>query len=233
MFSNKKAFTIIEITLVIGIIWILIAWITVYLWWSDEKRATMEAQGCASTIWGRISNYVFFALTSKNIKPEDLNTTISPNFYTIGLSWWNSTEAQPCNAINASWDNILCDKLIFWYSTWTIWDIELYKEITVRNTCRQNQPNLRFFWSGENNDTIKKVVMNKWFTTINLNNSNTFYLDWWSLVGDIIIALCDNDDCYPRKEISKRVVDWRSQTISQYNCGFYDDEWLKCKEREN
>lgn len=231
MFSNKKAFTIIEITLVICIIWILIAWITVYLWGTDDRRAVIEAQGCASTIWGRINNYVFFALTSKNLKLENEWITVSPTIYTIQLSGWNSTDIKPCNAINASGDNILCDKLIFWFSTW--WDLGLYKEITVRNSCRQNQPHLWFFWSGENNNTIKKVVMNKWFTTINLNNSNTFYLDGGSLVGDIIIALCNNDECYPRKEISKRVIDWRSQTISQYNCGFYDDEWFKCKDREN
>lgn len=226
----------IEIILVIGIIWILIAWITVYLWWFDEKRAEIEAQWCASTIWGRISNYVFFALTSKNIKPDNLNKTISPNLYTIGLSWWNSTETKPCNAINASWDNILCDKLIFWYSTWTIWDIEPYKEITVKNTCRQNQPHLWFFWTGWNNGWwigINNVIMNKWFTTLNLNNSNTFYLDWGGLVWEIIIVLCNNSDCSLKKEIAKRVVDWRSQTISQHNCAFYEDDWFKCKDRES
>lgn len=221
MFLNKKAFTIIEITLVIGILWLLIAWVTVYLWWSDEKRATIEAQWCTSTIWWEITNYVFFALTSKNLRLTG-SQTVSPNIYTIGLSWWTN----PCNAANASGQN--CDKLLFWYSTWSIWDNKLYKEITVRNTCRQNQPHLWFFWSWDDNT----VIMNKWFTTLSLNDWNPFKLKSGELVWDIIIVLC-NKDCSTKKEIAKRTVDWRSQTISQHNCNFYEDDLLKCKEREN
>lgn len=232
MLSNKKAFTLVEVVLVISIIWLLIAWITVYLWSSDEKRETIEAQWCASTLWGHISNYVFFALTSKNLRVEN-STTVSPNIYTIWLSWWNSNESTPCNTINASGNNILCDKLIFWYSTWEN-DIWIYKEITVKNSCRQNQPHLWFFWSWW--DNIKNVVMNKWFTTMSLSNPNTFYLKDWAweniVVWEIIIVLC-NKNCSTKKEIAKRVADWRSQTISLHNCAFYEDDSLKCKERES
>ena len=217
VFKNKKAFTILEITLVVAVIWILMVWMTIYLWWSDEKRAIIEAQWCASTIWGEMTNYVFFALTSKNLRLEDSNSVVSPDTYTIWLS--NCSEFD---------GDTLCNSLNFWYQIW--WgSIEPYKEVTVKNTCRQNQSNLKFFRNWWDNT----VYMNKWFTTTKLNDSRTFQLEWWNLLWDIIIVFCSNDACSPKKEISKRVVDWRSQTISQHNCAFYEDDWFKCKKREN
>ena len=82
--------------------------------------------------------------------------------------------------------------------------------------------------------------MNKWFSPLNINEMRVFYLQWSQsqdskeTLWNIVIVLCSDDDCTTRKQVWKRDVDWRSQTISLKKCKFYDDtDPNKCKEREH
>lgn len=215
----------VELVIVVTIMWLLIMATTVYLGWSWEKRKVIEGQWCAAALWWEISNYVFYALTSKKLRLSNTET-ISPNYYIIQFSWSDN------NGICTSWHE--CNKIIFSYSIWDLTDIKNYKSVDITNTCRQNRQSLKFYWSWTNTNYI---VMNKWFSPKSISDQEVFYLQWndWRklLSWDIIVWLClDGDECSNPKQIWKFVADARPQTISLKNCKFYDDDPTKCKERE-
>lgn len=218
--NNKKSFTLIELVIVVAMIWILIMATTIYLWWSDEKRKIIEAQWCASAIWWEIRNYLFSTLTSKKLKISS-HQTESPNYYIISLTGSDCTSG--CNEINLL------------YSTWeSLENIETYKTLNIWNTCSQAKRSLKFYrtWGHSSTDY---VVMNKGFSPRKNSNEKIFYVSGepLSITWDIIIGLCLSPDCSTPKEISKFIVDWRSQTISLRNCKFYHaDNPTKCKTRE-
>jgi hypothetical protein len=101
-------------------------WMTAYIGWSWEKTKIIEAQWCATTLWWKINNYVYYALTSKSLKIDN-TTTVSPDFYVIWLS----------EVIN---DNIY-KNIVFSYITWDNSPSE-YQTVNVWNSCRNAQPNL-------------------------------------------------------------------------------------------
>lgn len=200
---------------------------TVYLGWSGEKRKVIEAQWCANTIWWEINNFLFYTLTSKNLKISD-SETISPNYYIVELTWWETN--SNCSSSN------LCKEINLSYSTWeNPIDITPYKTLNISNTCQQNNQPLRFYRSWF--DTTY-VIMNKWFSPKSISDKNVFYLknntnNNISLLWNIIVWLCINSECSNPKEIWKFVADARSQTISFRYCKFYDnDNPSKCKTRE-
>ena len=219
MFKNKKAFTLTEMIIVIVIIWILMAWTTIYIQWSDETRRTIEAQWCATTIWWHINNYIFYSLTSKNLRsntgPE------SPDLYAISLSG--------CN-------NWFCDSFEFFDyidDNGTYKTGNYSKTYNIADTCNISQWKLNVHRKELNNDSI--IKMNKWFSPVSINNKNIFYIqDWESnpvLLWEIIMDLCLDSNCNTQKQVSERVVDWRTQTIYSRNCDFYNEN-RTCKTRE-
>ena len=225
MLKNKiKAFTMVELVIVVTIMWLLILATTVYLGWSGEKRKVIEGQWCAAALWGEISNYVFYTLTSKKLRLSDTET-VSPDYYIIQFTWWNS-------AICSSWNE--CDKIVFSYSTWDLTNIKDYKTVDVTNTCRQNRQNLKFYRSWTDTEYI---IMNKWLSPKSISDQEVFYLAWsgWmKLVWDIIVWLCLNSECSNPKQLWKFVADARPQTISLKNCRFYQvEDPTKCEERES
>ena len=236
----KKAFTLTELIIVVAIIWILMMWLTVYLWWSWERAKLIEAQWCAISIWWKINNYVFYALTSKNLRLPD-NTVVAPDYYYIQLTWWNYSWSNNCTIGNYTWNWIFCNELVFWYSTWDSTIPITYDTYNAKNTCRQNQVDLWFYRSGWTTSDIKYIRMNKWFTPTSISENKVFFLqqDWNTesdkvLEGGIVVVLCTNDECQWGKEVAKRNVDSRTQTISTQKCAFYDDDNLiKCAKREN
>lgn len=222
MFKNKKAFTLTEMIIVIVIIWILMAWTTIYLQWSDETRKVIEAQWCATTMWWLINNYIFYSLTSKNLRygsePE------SPDLYAIKL-----TDCDP---------NQLCESLKFFdyiynsnngkYEEWVY-----SKTYKISETCHTSQENIKLKRVWLNNSS--EIKMNKWFSPKSISNKNIFYIqDWEStpeLLWEIIMNLCLDKNCNTTKEVSERVVDGRTQTIYLRNCDFYNED-RTCKTRE-
>ncbi len=211
---------------VVMMIWILMMATTMYLGWSDEKRKTIEAQWCTNSIWWEINNFLFYTLTSKHLKLSETET-ISPNYYIIEFTWWNSSYCS-------SW-NKMCDKINLSYSTWDEpTDINVYKTITISSACQQNNQQLKFFrsWS-----EATQIIMNKWFSPRSINDRNVFYLKDINnntlLLWYLIVWLCLNKDCTDPKEIWRFVADARSQTVSLANCKYYDnDNPTKCKTRE-
>ena len=231
--SRKKAFTLTEMIIVVTIIWILMMWMTVYIGWSLEKTKIIEAQWCAASLWWEINNYLYYTLTSKTLKINN-TTTVSPNFYHIWLTWHSD-----CRGTSATQNGNFCNGIVFGYSNTNSNPI-FYETHNVWNTCRQAQPKLWFYRSwGTATNHIKYLTMNKWFSPLNINEMRVFYLQWSQsqdskeTLWNIVIVLCSDDDCTTRKQVWKRDVDWRSQTISLKKCKFYDDtDPNKCKERE-
>ena len=243
-YKLKKAFTLTEMIMVIAIIWVLMMWMTVYIWWSSERTKIIEAEWCATSFWWKIDNYLYYALTSRMLQSWD--DQISPNFYYIQLSWWTLTSDDNCVASNFTWDSpIFCNEIVFSYSTWNLGYTDhptVYETNTIQKTCRQNNTKIWFYWSGWSNaieENIEYIKMNKWFSPSDVANRNVFYLEnsartYQPLRWEIMIVMCSDERCTWWKQIAKRVVDARSQTISLKKCKFYKDDDLRlCKTWED
>ena len=228
MFNHRiKAFTLIELVIVVTMIWILMMATTIYLWWFDEKSKIIDWQWCARSIGGEINNFLFYTLTSKNLRLTE-SEVYSPNYYIIEFTWWNGSNCTSGN---------MCDKINLAFTTWINADnnIKPYKTLSVWNTCQQNRQPVRFYrsWTEDNS----YIVMNKWFIPIEVNNRDVLYIktnsSWKEKVWDVIVWLCLNSDCSSPKQIAKFAVDARSQTITTKNCRFYQsDDPTKCRVRE-
>lgn len=224
---------------------------TIYLWNSGDRAKSIEAEWCANALWWNLTNFVFYTLTSRNLRFQDRPTeeAISPTYYYVQLTGWTSTSEHRCTPENAlSW--YLCDKVILWYATWySSWsydpdlNIQEYNTLNVSNSCRHGNPHLWFYRSWwENTGDIEFIRMNKWFTPREVKAERVFYLKdngWTSednkklLIWDIIVVRCPEELCEWWKQIGKRHVDARSQTISFKRCKYYKESWNICKTRED
>lgn len=115
-----------------------------------------------------------------------------------------------------------------------------YKTYNVRNTCRQNQVDIWFFYSGWASSDIRNISMNKWFAPRSVSERKVFYLlhSGWGdenklTEGDIIVVLCPSDECRNWKEVAKYHVDARVQSISFHKCRFYQEDGITCDTRED
>lgn len=238
----KKAFTLTELIVVVAIIWILMMWLTVYIWWLWERARIIEAQWCAASLWWQMNNYVFNALTSKSLITPN-NEIVSPDRYIITLGWWTSTDTRNCS-LSAFRRWIYCNELRFLYTENNDSTQQLYKTYTIWNTCRQNQAkiwlyrrNSRQGWPSD----IKFISMNKWFAPRSISERNVFYLqEKYGAVnerqlteGEIIVVLCSNNECKGWREVGKYHVDGRTQTISFKKCIFYREDNKSCAARED
>ena len=235
-------------------------WMTVYLWKSGERAKIIEAEWCANALWSTLWNYVYYTLTSRNLRvkiDDDTEITISPTYYSIELTWWTQTSSKRCIPENI-WSWHFCKDIILWYSetTWFITEPPFsgYQTVNVSNTCRHWKPYLWFYRSWWYHTwNIDYIRMNKWFTPKEVKAEKVFFMhdiNWTSdedskvLIWDIIVVLCSNDTCQcpdtnkkcePRKQIGKRQIDARSQTIDFKKCRYYFDGENSniCKTRED
>lgn len=237
---TKKAFTLLELVLVIAIIWMLLTGTTIYLWWQWERAKRIEWQWCTQNINWEISNFLFSALTSKKI--EINKKTYDPNYYYIYLAS-REIENKECNT-KSEW---YCSDLKFGYSDWEDYDykseieyISEYKTINSKKTCKNISQGNKIFFSREW-DNEKIIAINKWFSP-NKNNiiENVFNIfkieekNTTATTATIISYFCTSSACNQKKEIAKFDIDSRSQTITLKKCKFYNsDDSTKCKERES
>lgn len=226
-------------------------WMTIYLWNSGDRAKSIEAEWCANAIWGTLTNYVYYTLTSKNLRFPD-NSTVSPTYYYIELTGGTADSTHRCTAENIySW--YFCNQILLQYATWYIQNLDpehfLYQEVTVSNTCRHAKPNLWFYREWWPSSDIQYIRMNKWFDPKEVKDERVFFLQHsWDVLAqsnklltwNIIVVLCTDESCScdnkwcARKQIGKLRVDARSQTISFKKCSFYDSEHPNiCKTREN
>ena len=249
--SKTKAFTLIETIIVVAIIWILMLWMTVYFWWWWEKAKVIEAEWCANALNWEIYNRTYSAMTSKII--QSWNVSISPNIYSISLSWTKST--SHCSKSDYDdWD--ICDTIILSYS-WndSAW---IYDTLSSKKICNLSKwikvafyrswcsldPNetsivpLDCYGSAGDLDTsLERINISKWLTPLSYLSQNGFSIVDWeknnAFDGEIIIVLCFDSSCEETKETWKRVIDSRSQTITLHKCKFYkEDDPTKCETRE-
>lgn len=215
-------------------------WMTVYLWKSWDRSKSIEAEWCANALWWTLDNYVYYTLTSRNLRLTDnLSEAISPAYYFIQLTGTSNPEKKCIPENIGSW--FFCKKIILWYSEEDIpTEINEYKNVTVSNTCRHGKPHLWFYRAWWTSGDIQYIRMNKWFTPKEANAERVFFLqqNWDTeddklLTWDIMVVLCSDDSCEWWKQIGKRQVDARSQTIAFKKCRYYEDNWNICKTRED
>ena len=218
---------------VVSIIWILTLWMTIYLDWTWDRAKNIEAETCSKSFLWNINNFLYYTLTSKILKDSDWNE-VSPNYYTIQLSWGNSNW-NSCNKTKFdSESHIFCNEVVLWYLSGN--NNIPYTTYSAGNTCQQNNIKIWFYRSGNKN--INYIKMNKWFSPISLEETNVFFITTNNtndkeLYGDIIILRCNDKDCKSRRELWKREVDARTQTITYAKCKFYkEDKANECRERE-
>lgn len=240
-----SAFTIAEIIVTIALIWILMAWTTIYLWWMSEKAKLIEAESCAYSLNWELTSFTFDVLTSKKLK---INWNLeTPRAYRVSLNWWNTTETLPECYTSNTWK--FCDKIKLWIFTWTIsWASTEYKTLTQKEKCKtlSNGTTILFARSW---DIYKVISMNKWLSEIkriewdlpnnkpmsvnsfnspnleNINNVDTYWI--------INIYMCQNWFCENPKNFARRIIDSRSQTIELNRCRYFSwDNPLACEERE-
>ena len=234
-----------------AIIWILMLWMTVYLWNSGDRAKSIEAEWCANALWWVLSNYVYYTLTSRNLRvvlPDGSERADSPSYYYIQLTWWTSNSSHRCTPENI-WGWHFCNDILLLYATWyenPESHTNLYRKATIPNTCRNGKPHLWFYRSGwAHTWNIEYIRMNKWFTPRDVQGEKVFYIkdnNWEAnesktqlLTGNIIVVLCTDETCGWRKEIGKWQIDARAQTISFKKCRYYreGEESNLCKTRED
>ena len=217
-------------------------WVTVYLWWLWERAKIIETQWCAISFWWEMNNYVFNALTSKNLKLSD-GTIVSPEQYYIKLGW--DIAVRYCSKENFKSDWTVCNRLIFSFKEpWALVKKQ-YKTVTIGNTCRQNQANMWLYRIGWTSWDIEGIYMNKWFAPRSINERKVFYLQHNTgnnlseeenklSQGDIMVLLCpSSNSCSWGKEVGRFHVDARTQTITFQKCRFYKDDLISCEARED
>lgn len=242
----KKAFTLVETIIVVAIIGILMSWMTIYFNRWQEKSLLIAAEWCENSLNWELYNWIYNTMTSKVIKWWD--DFISPDIYEISLK--NSEKDD-----DRCWSGSFCDTISLNYFTNddTGWWRLTYNDLTSKNTCRLSQWNkLAFYWSWciidweikscdlGNEKSIPKVIrMSKWLAPMPDFFQKNFFVEDWnddaniSLDWEIIILLCFDSDCSSTKEIWKRIIDARSQTVSLHKCKFYNEEDAsKCETRE-
>ena len=75
--------------------------------------------------------------------------------------------------------------------------------------------------------------MNKWFIPKSITDK-VFKIWNSAITWDIIVTYCKDNNCNWYKDILKREVDGRSQTIAQQKCVFYkSNKENKCDIRQN
>lgn len=216
-------------------------WMTVYLEWGSENSKVIEAQWCANTLDGEIQNYLFSALTSKSlrVKSGDSYFEVSPNSYYMYMTGGKDhfTADSDIVCIKSSYDSgdVYCDTVALAYHETGYGlgrhsiDQYNYKLLNSDNCTQVNNVKLLFYrsWSFSN------IWMNKWFSQLWQNNKRSFYiktisagaeeLSQWEII--ILGCMAWNKECLKtqRKEIAKRVIDTRSQTITLKKCKFYKE----------
>ena len=251
LYNKIKSFTLSELILVVAIIWVLTLWMTAYMWNSWERAKIIEAQWCANAIWWELKNYVYNALTSKNLKSGD--NYVSPEYYFISLINSTSPDTKPwCKN-----ENEYCYDIALSYAFEKEPNPVIqrkkniqYKIINNKNICHKEKIKLRyiFTWWGPIAEAsyIYHIFMNKWFTPRKVNEKKVFFMPKWNywyenglfeetrlLTWDIIAMLCYNKGCDSWKDIGRFHIDARSQTIEFQKCKFYkEEEPTRCKTRE-
>lgn len=228
-------------------------WMTIYLDWWSENSKIIEAEWCANTLNGEIQNFLFYTLTSKQLRVQSWSDYIevSPKSYYIYMTWGKDHKPYTSHAVciessyNSASDTY-CDTIALAYHETGygqdrhVIDQYNYKLLSSANCSQTKNVKLLFHWDWE----LSSIWMNKWFSQLWQDKTKPFYVKtitsaewkelstWWII---ILACMAWGDECLKsqRKEIWKREVDTRSQTITLKKCKFYEeDNKNKCKERE-
>jgi prepilin-type N-terminal cleavage/methylation domain-containing protein len=211
---KTRAFTMVEIIMVITIIGILSIGI-VSFFDSNERTKMYKAETCLNEINGKVKNFTNSALTSKQLRIGTEQRF--PDYYLINFQ----TGAG---------------NIVFKYITGTAETI--YETLSLSTGCTKERISFEF----NSSTNISLVKMNKGFRQIKPNEVSTFLLNdsftdtnHVTFTGEVTINVCLPDTgCSPSREFFKWIIDSRSQGIYLKKCLFYKEtDRNKCETRES
>jgi prepilin-type N-terminal cleavage/methylation domain-containing protein len=202
---KKRAFTLIEIVIVIAIIGILSVGIVSFLD-NGEKTKLYQAETCLNEINGKLKNFTNAAMTSKKLQTPP--TEVFPEYYIIEFTGTHT--------------------ILLKYETSTT--SGTYQKILLSGGCREGETN--FVFSGTL--PFSQIRMNKGFRQIKSNELFTFSLVGGAtpslFTGEVQGNFCLDETC--AREFVKRKIDTRAQGIFTERCLFYHDDRNTCSQRE-
>jgi len=213
---KKLWFTLIEILIVLIVIGVLSMGMMTYLGWNDERALMFKAEGCLTTIDGKVQNFLNYALTSKSF--DFWGTFFSPDYYTILLS----------GTTNDGYNQFVL------YGSTGESARQLIHKVSKSDCMNEFDKDFRFVISWT---AFSWIVMSKGFRQVNPKDTFTFALTKESLLtgtftGSIIVKVC-MDDSGCKREIAKWNIDTRVQSIFLKKCLFYkEDSADECGEWE-
>lgn len=199
---KTKAFTLIELILILLIVGIMFRiW---YFAYEKDKinKEILEGQQCANSIFWQISEYINLAKKKQSIY-IDTNTSIYPKYYVVEFSWSTIDLKYTTDGTNY----FLYDSLI-------------------------NPMNMCFVDSVTYNiDTNVSIQITPWFKSNEIGNLSSFNINnlEWPYSWSIIFQKCENNwICY---QIAKFTTNSKTNEIIKSICWEYWDTGLCSKWR--
>lgn len=190
---KKKAFTLIEMMVVLLIVGILMASLKHIFF--PQSRNLMYGQNCANILYGKVNNFINSAITSKWLYTGGI--LIFPEYYHIDF-------------------NILQNEIAFWYTiNWITNNHEIFQlsgQEARKEYCQTNEYQIILSWNNQN------ITITKWLQT-KVNNSTFTLLDWWNskFTWAIYLQLC-NLDWQQCSTFSTYITDTRTKHIRHGKC---------------
>lgn len=207
---KKKWFTLLELIMVIGIIFILI--VTFRNVFQNTNKDYLYAETCVNKIHWDMNNFLYSAMTSRGlyISTGSITGTIFPQQYVVSIIPEN-------NEIKLSYktqDN----------TTWIYIQYDLSSEILEKHYCKTNNYTTSMSWDNFDIVINKASLQDQTLPTFTINDGSEIFTQ------STKINICHKwGTC---KEIANFITDIRTQNIQKKRCVLINTEWIDCLKRD-
>jgi len=215
---HKKAFSLIELLMVIIILGILIA--ASRTLFTMPSQYIIKSEQCVNSIHWEITR-AFYSGISGKFKKVDNNTDAIPEQYSI---IFDSSMRD---------NNITMWLLLEWATTWTTWKVITLGKESAQAGCQSPQHYivLSGYINGSRSDTIRLNINKNTNSNRSIQLCSNTNCPSWSeaFTGRIDYFLCQrNDTCLL---FFQELIDTRSQTINSRKCLSLPPNADECKRR--
>lgn len=204
---RKKWFTLLELIMVIGIIFILI--LTFKDIFSNTNRDYLYTETCINKVYWEINNFVYSAMTSRGLYIGSTTGTIYPLQYTISIIPNNEIHLRYKDQNN---------------STWTYKKYDLSTGELIQSFCKSTKYTTKLSGSAFSVTINKASLQDQNFPTFTINDGQ-----------EIFSKSIEMDLCYTWvwcKEIANFAADVRTQSIKKKKCVLINEQGSSCLQRD-